>query len=95
MLNISERQVYKLAAEHRIPCLKIGGSIRFDPLAVAVWLRQKMAPASASLQPAPEERLLVMEVGLPAAVTIMPLTRGNARCAEIWKMSAKSCKRVG
>src|SRR5664279_2846405 len=74
LLNISERQVYKLAAEHRIPCFKIGGCIRFDPLAVAVWLRQKMAPASASLQPAPEERLLVMEGRTPqTAVTIMPL----------------------
>jgi len=38
--------VYKLVAEHRIPCFKIGGSIRFDPLAVALWLRMKMAPAS-------------------------------------------------
>ena len=28
LLNISERQVYKLAAEHRIPCFKIGGCIR-------------------------------------------------------------------
>ena len=46
LLNISERQVYKLAAEHRIPCFKIGGSIRFDPSAFAAWLRQKMAPAS-------------------------------------------------
>jgi excisionase family DNA binding protein len=46
LLNISERQVYKLAAEHRIPCFKIGGSIRFDPFAVALWLRQKMAPGS-------------------------------------------------
>lgn len=43
LLNISERQVYKLVAEYRIPCFKIGGSIRFDPCAVAVWLRQKMA----------------------------------------------------
>ena len=65
LLNISERQVYKLAAEHRIPCFKIGGSIRFDPLAVAVWLRQKMAPVSGSLQPAPEDRLLVMEGRTP------------------------------
>ena len=65
LLNISERQVYKLAAEHRIPCFKIGGCIRFDPMAVAVWLRQKMAPASASLQPAPEDRLLVMEGRTP------------------------------
>lgn len=46
LLSVSERQVYKLAAEHRIPCFKIGGSIRFDPVAIAAWLRQKMAPAS-------------------------------------------------
>jgi len=46
LLNVSERQVYKLVAGHRIPCFKIGGSIRFDPLAVALWLRMKMAPAS-------------------------------------------------
>ena len=44
LLRISERQVYKLVAAHRIPCFKIGGSIRFDPLAVSVWLRQKMSP---------------------------------------------------
>ena len=31
LLNISERQVYKLAAENRIPSFKIGGSVRFDP----------------------------------------------------------------
>jgi excisionase family DNA binding protein len=65
LLNISERQVYKLAAEHRIPCFKIGGCIRFDPLAVAVWLRQKMAPAPVSLQPPAEDRLLVMEGRTP------------------------------
>ena len=46
LLNISERQVYKLVAQHRIPCFKIGSSIRFDPFAIALWLRQKMAPAS-------------------------------------------------
>jgi excisionase family DNA binding protein len=33
LLNISERQVYKLAAENRIPSFKIGGSGRFDPAA--------------------------------------------------------------
>ena len=45
LLSISERQVYKLVAAHRIPCFKIGGSIRFDPVAISAWLRQKMAPA--------------------------------------------------
>ncbi len=44
LLSISERQVYKLAAAHRIPCFKIGGLIRFDPLAISAWLRQKMSP---------------------------------------------------
>jgi excisionase family DNA binding protein len=46
LLRISERQVYKLVATHRIPCFKVGGSIRFDPLAISVWLRQKMSPAA-------------------------------------------------
>lgn len=46
LLNISERQVYKLAAENRIPSSKIGGSIRFDPGAFAARLRQKIAPSS-------------------------------------------------
>jgi excisionase family DNA binding protein len=46
LLNISERQVYKLAAENRIPSFKIGGSVRFDPAAFAAWLRQKIAPSS-------------------------------------------------
>jgi excisionase family DNA binding protein len=54
LLSVSERQVYKLAAEHRIPCFKIGGSIRFDPVAIASWLRQKIAPAS--VEPANEYR---------------------------------------
>lgn len=45
LLRISERQVYKLVAAHRIPCFKIGGSIRFDPVAISSWLREKMAAA--------------------------------------------------
>ena len=46
LLSISERQVYKLAAENSIPSFKIGGSVRFDPAAFAAWLRQRIAPAS-------------------------------------------------
>jgi excisionase family DNA binding protein len=45
LLNISERQVYKLAAENLIPHFRISGSIRFDPAAISSWLRQKMSPA--------------------------------------------------
>jgi excisionase family DNA binding protein len=43
LLNVSGRQIYKLAAEQRIPCLRIAGCIRFDPWALAIWLRQKAA----------------------------------------------------
>lgn len=49
LLCVSERAVYQLAKQHRIPCFKIGGCIRFDPHAVAAWLGQKMAPAAAEL----------------------------------------------
>jgi excisionase family DNA binding protein len=49
LLAVSERQVYKLAAQHRIPCFKIGGSIRFDPLVLASWLRQKIVPGAIEL----------------------------------------------
>jgi excisionase family DNA binding protein len=57
LLAISERQVYKLAAEGRIPCFKIGNSIRFDPSAFAAWLRAlKMGPASVGMQGRPRAR---------------------------------------
>ena len=52
LLNVSERQVYKLAADGRIPCFKIGNSIRFDPAAFASWLRaaEKMGPVSVDVE---------------------------------------------
>ena len=46
ILNISERQVYKLASESVIPSFHIGSSIRFDPSQLAAWLRQKAGPIS-------------------------------------------------
>jgi excisionase family DNA binding protein len=46
ILNISERQVYKLVSESVIPSFHIGSSIRFDPSLIAAWLRQKAAPIS-------------------------------------------------
>jgi excisionase family DNA binding protein len=37
-LGITERHVRRLVAERRIPFLKVGRFVRFDPTAVAVWL---------------------------------------------------------
>jgi excisionase family DNA binding protein len=45
VLNISVRQVYSLVASNKIPHIKIGGSIRFDPSEFATWVRQNMITA--------------------------------------------------
>ena len=50
LLNISERQVYKLAADGSIPSFKIGSSVRFDPAAFAVWLRERIGPVTVKAQ---------------------------------------------
>jgi excisionase family DNA binding protein len=42
VLNLSQREIYKLAAANQIPHFKIGTSVRFDPPAVVVWLERKM-----------------------------------------------------
>ena len=37
-LQITERHVRRLVAERRIPFVKVGRFVRFDPVAVAAWL---------------------------------------------------------
>jgi excisionase family DNA binding protein len=37
-LGITERHVRRLVAERRIPFVKVGRFVRFDPVAVASWL---------------------------------------------------------
>lgn len=48
VLHVSARQVYSLAASNKIPHMRVGGSIRFDPSEFAAWLRQKMITSVAS-----------------------------------------------
>ena len=38
LLSVSERHVYQLAQCGKLPHLKIGGAIRFDPQVVIEWL---------------------------------------------------------
>jgi excisionase family DNA binding protein len=40
MLTVSRITIFKLAKAGRIPCFRIGTCVRFDPRAVAAWLRQ-------------------------------------------------------
>jgi excisionase family DNA binding protein len=41
VLNVSKVTVFKQAKAGRIPCFRIGVSVRFDPHAVAKWLRAR------------------------------------------------------
>ena len=40
-LSLSRKHIYKLAKKNRIPCLRLGGAIRFCPEATAKWLEDR------------------------------------------------------
>lgn len=46
ILDISVKQIYKMAAKGQIPSLKIANCVRFDPHDVAVWLRGRSCTTS-------------------------------------------------
>lgn len=41
LLGLSIQRLYKMAREHEIPSFRFGTAVRFDPQAVADWLRKK------------------------------------------------------
>ena len=41
LLSMSQRTIYQHAAAGRIPALRIGGAVRFDPSEVAKWLQRE------------------------------------------------------
>jgi excisionase family DNA binding protein len=45
MLATSKMTIYRLVEHGTIPHFRIGCSIRFDPKAIADWLRTKMPPS--------------------------------------------------
>jgi excisionase family DNA binding protein len=46
ILDLSEKQIYKLAAAGKIPSLKIENSVRFDPQDLADWLKSRSSGSS-------------------------------------------------
>lgn len=40
-LGLSPRTVRRLIAYQGLPCLKLGGAVRFDPASVASWARRQ------------------------------------------------------
>ena len=52
ILDVSTRTIRRMIERNEIPYVRIGGSVRFDPRSVAVWLRRKdpmLAVAARSL----------------------------------------------
>jgi excisionase family DNA binding protein len=45
-LGITVRHVRRLVAERRVPYLKVGRLVRFDPSEIAKWLRDSAHPAA-------------------------------------------------
>lgn len=41
LLNMSRRTIYEHAASGRIPSLRIGSSVRFDPARIAGWVKEQ------------------------------------------------------
>ena len=39
LFRVTPQHIYKMAAKGSIPCFKVAGAIRFDPKALAIWLR--------------------------------------------------------
>jgi len=45
-LGVTRRHVRRLVAERRVPFLRVGRFIRFDPATVALWLDSRRVPGS-------------------------------------------------
>ena len=50
-LGVTERHIRRLVAERRIPYLKWGHLLRFDPLDIDAWLDTARRPAVRTLAP--------------------------------------------
>ncbi len=45
-LGVNQRHIRRLVAERRIPYLKWGHLLRFDPVEIAAWLEQARQPVA-------------------------------------------------
>lgn len=45
-LNLSRSWVYQRAEDGTLPCLRIGGALRFEPEAIREWVRKKAAESA-------------------------------------------------
>jgi excisionase family DNA binding protein len=53
-LKVSRSWVYQRASTGELPCLRVGGLLRFEPEAVRAWARRK-SPPTARVLPLPQK----------------------------------------
>jgi excisionase family DNA binding protein len=41
LLGVSDKHIYELAAQGKLPAFRVGKAVRFDPQDVADWLRKR------------------------------------------------------
>lgn len=63
ILDLSEKQIYKMAATGEIPSLRIANSVRFDPHDFVTWLKARSSasdvePRSTGSAPRPRSKPL-------------------------------------
>lgn len=51
LLGVTNRHVRRLVAERRVPFLKIGRFVRFDPAEISAWLDSRRTPGPQLAQP--------------------------------------------
>ena len=61
LLHVSERLIYRMAADATIPSFRVCGSVRFDPNATAAWLRRSMT-SPAVMQSNPSNSMMFRRV---------------------------------
>lgn len=47
-LQVKDKTVYAWASQRKIPCVKIGGTVRFDPKEIEQWLQMCRVPMGMS-----------------------------------------------
>lgn len=55
LLGVSDKHIYELAAQGKLPAFRVGKAVRFDPQDVADWLR-KRKPANERQKPTQSQK---------------------------------------
>lgn len=56
LLGVSDKHIYELAAQGKLPAFRVGKAVRFDPQDVADWLRKRKPSNERQKSTQPQKR---------------------------------------